>query len=94
MLPDLRPLIADSMVELANHFDTDPTIWASHLDGAQTLRWCAEYEAAPSVQELAELDTLRQLLDAIDDALSGTSKHPGTQVKAIKAAAAELGISL
>jgi hypothetical protein len=93
MLPDLRPLIADSMVKLANRFDTDPTIWASHLDGAQTLRWCAEYEAAPNTEELAELDTLRKFLDAMGEAMR-LNKHPGTQIKAIKAAAVQLGIAL
>ena len=75
MLPDLRPLIAESMVDLANRFDTDPTIWASHLDGAQTLRWCAKYEETPTADEMAELvDTLRELLDAIENALSTNNK--------------------
>lgn len=81
-LPDLRLIIAEGMEALANAIPMDmPTTYAKAkaelaeytqlTDGAETLRWCAAREA-PTVEELQyQVDSLEDLIVAIDKAIDG-----------------------
>jgi hypothetical protein len=82
VLPDLRPLIAESMVLLAEIPDPDPNGWGPirqqarwlrAMEGAETLRWCAEREGteedAARLFDEQLIDDLEARLDRIVQAL-------------------------
>ena len=86
-LPDLRLTIAEGMEALAMSLPWYVPTWGQMVEvnpkldrmlaGAETLRWCAAREA-PTIEELqAEVDSLEDLIVAIDKAIDG----PGSPTK-------------
>lgn len=85
MLPSLRPLIAEILVNSAPVSD-DPGAWLGRLFGAETLYWCdnQELKGFGTREELAdEVEALREQLAMIYDIVMNAPGKPGKVASAI-----------
>lgn len=81
MQDDYRPVIAEILADVAMQlpYEDEADTHATRLiEGANTLRWCAEYEGTARGSEVDELAALREQAEQLVALIEETSKIQGT----------------